>query len=168
MKLAITDANIFIDLIHIEFIDHLFAIGLEIHTAIEVLAELNETQQRKLKEFEEKKALSVHRLEPHELEALKNIPIPKFLSNTDGIVFFLATKLQAIVLSGDGPQRKYCLSKNIEVHSILWLLDSFLEKELTTHQLSVAKLEKLILYNDRLPKPECHDRLVKWKSKNHL
>ena len=33
MKLAVTDANIFIDLIHIEWIDHLFALGLEIHRA---------------------------------------------------------------------------------------------------------------------------------------
>lgn len=62
MRLAITDANIFIDLIHIGFVDHLFKIGFEIHTCAEVVEALNERQQAILVAFREQALLTVHHL----------------------------------------------------------------------------------------------------------
>jgi hypothetical protein len=46
MKIAITDANIFIDLMYIELLDELFDIELELHTTINVVDELNELNKK--------------------------------------------------------------------------------------------------------------------------
>jgi len=163
MRLAITDANIFIDLIHIGFVDHLFSIGFEIHTCAEVLAELNERQQDTLKDFSDRKVLTVHIIHD-DAQEIGLFPVPKSLSNTDVTVIFLARKLDAMVLSGDGVLRRHCEKEKIDVRGILWLLDLFIEKRLTTHANSVTQLEKLMSYNDRLPKNECERRLQLWRN----
>jgi uncharacterized protein Smg (DUF494 family) len=51
MKIAITDANVFIDLLEADLIAFLFEIGYEIHTTLEVLNELFDEQQSTLHPF---------------------------------------------------------------------------------------------------------------------
>ena len=51
MKLAVTDANIFIDLIQLGLLDLLFKVDLQIYTTHEVVQELNSTQQLELTLF---------------------------------------------------------------------------------------------------------------------
>ncbi|NCU05114.1 MAG: hypothetical protein GXC73_14130, partial [Chitinophagaceae bacterium] len=51
MKIAITDANIFIDLIRLQMLHFLFKIELEITTTLEVFEELHEWQQKELQQF---------------------------------------------------------------------------------------------------------------------
>ena len=48
MRIAVTDANIFIDLFEIVWLENLFKIDLEIVTTREVFNELNEPQQESL------------------------------------------------------------------------------------------------------------------------
>jgi len=45
MKVLVTDANIFIDLILLDLLPVLFALGYEIHTTYAVLEELNDAQR---------------------------------------------------------------------------------------------------------------------------
>lgn len=51
MKLAVTDANIFIDLIKLQLTGFLFNIDLEIHTTQEIVDQLTETQAATLQPF---------------------------------------------------------------------------------------------------------------------
>jgi uncharacterized protein YacL len=163
MKLAVTDANIFIDLIHIEWIDHVFALEVEIHTALEVFEELNDRQQQILAGFQTRGFLYIHSLSDSDRTEMKMVKVPRALSEADGVVVFLAKKLNAEVLTGDGPLRKHCLAEKIEVHGILWLIDTFLDMGLTTPDQCAACLERLMLYNNRLPVTECEQRLRRWK-----
>jgi len=48
MKIAVTDANIFIDLIKLQLLGHLFNIDLEIYTTREVIDQLNDAQYEKV------------------------------------------------------------------------------------------------------------------------
>lgn len=59
-QLAVTDANIFIDLIILGLIQHLFGLDIEIHTTREVFDQLTEHQKSALFEFHEKGALVIH------------------------------------------------------------------------------------------------------------
>ena len=74
MKLAVTVANIFIDLIHTKLIEHLFCIDCEIHTCLEVFDELNETQQGILNEYRERNLLTIHQLSEQEHSEAHKIP----------------------------------------------------------------------------------------------
>jgi hypothetical protein len=164
MRFAVTDANIFIDLIRIELIDQLFQIDCEIHSSFEVFEELNDYQQQVLQTYTTAGKLTLNLLDPEDLEKVDSQPFPKTLSYTDSTVIFLALKLEASVLTGDGPLRKFCDTKKIEVHGILWLFDKFIIRGLLAKEFAAEKLEALLLYNERLPKSECTKRLTEWRS----
>ena len=161
MKLAVTDANIFIDLIKMEILGYLFNIGIEIHTTVEILDQLNEPQRQILNQYIQ--SLKVTKFTAQELQQATAMPAPAALEFPDKSVVFLALKLEASVLTGDGPLRKFCTSKHLDVRGIIWLFDTFLEQELISYQIAIDKMKLLMSFNDRLPKNECLERLKKWE-----
>lgn len=160
MKIAITDANIFIDLIHIELQNELFAAGLEIHTTISVFDELNNNQQEVLSKYIEQKQLMVHSNKPTNIP--KEIQENRSLSPSDKSVFGLAIDLSAFILTGDGLLRKVSVAQKIEVHGIIWLLDRFVEMNLITKKKALGLLKQLRIYNKRLPIEDCEKRISDW------
>ncbi len=160
MKIAITDANIFIDLMYVELLGELFDIDVEIHTTLHVVDELNEGQQKKLLRFTKKNGLTIHPQE--EFNVPDHIKKSKKLSYSDKSVFSLALQLDAFILTGDGVIRRVSGIQKIEVHGILWLLDRFLEKKLITKKKATLQLKHLRGYNKRLPPDECDKRISDW------
>jgi predicted nucleic acid-binding protein len=162
MKIAITDANIFIDLIYLELHGELFALGVEIHSTLEVYDELNQIQQAALAKFVQESKLTLHLR--GEDGPPDNIQKQKGLSESDKLVLHLAIKLDAFVLTGDGLLRKISKGNKIEIHGIFWLFDRFIEKKLITKKRACQCLSDLIGYNKRLPQEECDKRLAEWAS----
>ena len=160
MKIAITDANIFIDLIYVELLDNLFEIDIEIHTTLNVVDELNQNQQKALFTFAKKNQLTIHKQEV--LDIPDDIKNNRRLSDSDKSVFSLALELDAFILSGDGMIRKISYTKKIEIHGIFWLLDKFLESKLITKKNARQRLKNLMEYNKRLPTDECEKRISDW------
>ena len=70
MKIAITDANIFIDIIYLEIHSLLPLIGFEIYTTQYVLNELDEDQIQKLQPIISNNVLIVYSFQENELEEL--------------------------------------------------------------------------------------------------
>jgi hypothetical protein len=155
MKIAVTDANIFIDLIKLQILELLFCIGLEIHTTQEIIDQLNESQLNKLNIHIGKAAIRVHKFDAEELENIVLFETPRALELADKSIVWLAIKLSAVVLSGDNPVRKFCELKNLPVKGILWLFDEFVEKSLLAETDAHRKMEYLISFNNRLPKEQC-------------
>ena len=163
MRLAVTDANIFIDLIKLDLVAHLFAIELEIFTTAEVLEELNDAQVDLMWQFEWDELLIVKLLSVVERNAVSQLKAQAGLSYTDRTVIVLAESLDALMLTGDGKVRKYCLAQRKEVRGILWLLDRFLEFQCIDHAFAIEKMEGLMRINNRLPVEECLERIKKWQ-----
>jgi hypothetical protein len=163
MKLAVIDANIFIDLIKLQMLALLFRMEIEIHTTQEIVDQLRDEQQEQLKEFIEATHLKIYLLSEEELEEVINLEAPRSLELADKSVTWLSLQLKAIVLSGDGPLRRFCESKKLEVRGIIWLFDSFIEKKLILHALAIDKMNQLLGFNGRLPKEECMKRIREWK-----
>jgi predicted nucleic acid-binding protein len=160
MKIAITDANIFIDLIYIGLHEELFECGLEIHTSIDIYDELNKEQQKSISKFIKKSSLTLHVVEND--KRLKLNLQSKGLSESDKSVLALAQELDAFILTGDALLRKISSTQKIEIHGIFWLLDRFLEQELIGKKTALKRLKNLISYNKRLPPNECQKRLNLW------
>ena len=163
MRLAVTDANIFIDLIKLDLVAHLFAIELEIFTTAEVLEELNDAQVALMWQVEWDGLLIVKLLSEVERNAVSQLKAQAGLSYTDRTVIVLAESLDALMLTGDGKVRKYCLAQRKEVRGILWLLDRFLEFQCIDHAFAIEKMEGLMRINNRLPVEECLERIKKWQ-----
>ena len=164
MKIAITDANIFIDLIRLQILHFLFKIELEITTTLEVFEELHAWQQKELQQFIDIGQLTLHIFSVDEWAEMQNLTKTKGLTMEDLTIAFLALQKKAIVLSGDNPLRKYCAQQQLEVRGMLWLLDTFLHFNHLTRSQAKEKLIFLLSYNDRLPANECTQRLHQWSN----
>jgi len=165
MKVTVTDANIFIDLIKLQMLGYLFNIGIEVHTTREIVDQLNDEQFEKVDYFLQAYLLNVHDLSSKELTEVLEMPAPKALDFPDKTVIFLAQKLKALVLTGDAPLRKFCAKNDLDVKGILWLFDVFLQHELINFQTAVTQMKFLLSFNDRLPKEECVNRIKMWEEK---
>jgi predicted nucleic acid-binding protein len=165
MKLAVTDANIFIDLIKLQMLALLFNIDIEIHTTKEIVDQLNDQQATHLTQFIDAHHLQVHYLTAHQLQAIIALPAPQALELADKSAAWLSLQLAATVLTGDGPLRKYCQTQHLQVKGIIWLFDVIVEKGLLHPVTAAHKMEALLQFNNRLPKDECSHRIHQWRGK---
>lgn len=164
MKIAITDANIFIDLIEANLLDFLFEIDYKIHTTLEVLNELFEEQEKAVRSFVASKQLYVKVFSPSELTQLYNESFPRGLSIVDqGLIFYAVTNTDYLILSNDGLLRKTVKQRQVEVHGSLWVLDCLHEKKLVSNQRLCKALNHLQKGGfRRLPLKEIELRLSSW------
>ena len=86
MRIAVTDANIFIDLIKLDLIAHLFTIEVEIFTTSEVLEELHDHQADELYGFHQNGQLFIHALTDAQRQAVGVLKVQKSLSYADRTV----------------------------------------------------------------------------------
>lgn len=147
MKLAITDACIFIDLIELQLTSEFFSLPIEIHTSLDVFNELYPEQKELLKAYKIGNKLTVHILTSDEKLAIQMEAFPKALSDIDKTVIFIAEKLNAVVLSSDKAVRNYAKTKSIGYHGMLWIFDKFIENNLLSPTQAIKKIEALVSAN---------------------
>ncbi len=165
MKIAVTDANIFIDLIKLQWLGYLFSINVEIYTTREVIDELMDSQLERVTPFIQSQQLIIYSFSSEEVERIRIMIAPSSLTIQDKSVVFLAKHLQAGVLSGDNPLRKFCIRHDLKVKGIIWLFDEFLEFELIDYETAISQMNYLLSFNNRLPAIDCQARLKDWKEK---
>lgn len=154
MKVAVTDANIFIDLINLKLISHLFELEFEVHTSLEVLDELFDHQQEILSAYKSAKKLTVHILSETELEEMHEFANINKLSDADKTVIYLAKKLKAMLLSSDGPARKFAKQKKLDTHGLIWLFDQLVETKTISTKIAILKAKELLATNRRYREDE--------------
>jgi len=164
MKIAVTDANIFIDLIEIEIFHFLFELDLEIHTTKAVYDQLIPEQQAIVAPYIQSRALIVYNFSFEELMEIYAIEFPPGLEAADQSVYYYSTKIKAMVLSGDKKLRTFCESNDVEVRGVIWVFDSFVSKSVLSKRVAASKLQLLLDINNRLPFEDCRKRISKWNS----
>lgn len=165
MKVAVTDANVFIDLIKLQWLSYLFCINVEIYTTREVIDELMDSQVESVTPFIQSQQLLIYSFSSEELERIRVMTAPSSLTIQDRSVVFLAKHLKADVLSGDNPLRKFCIRQGLQVNGIIWLFDEFLGLELIDYETAISQMNYLLSFNNRLPVIDCQARLKNWKKK---
>jgi len=168
MKLAVTDACIFIDLYELQLTSRFFQLELELHTSVDVFNELYSDQQELLKAYQNNGKLFLHTLEEKDRAELKNLRLPAGLSESDKTVLFVASQTGAMVLSSDKAVRRQAKKQSIEYHGMFWVFDRLVEQNLLTKGEAAIKLQQLIstniIYQNNLELlKEMSIRLHKWK-----
>src|SRR5438552_4005916 len=123
MKIVVTDACIFIDVIELQLTSKFFGLNLEIHTTIDVMNELYISQQQILEGYRTGNKLTIHVLSGQDQISLMSSEYPKALTPEDRSVILIATRLEAVVLSSDKPVRNYAKKLSIEYHGMIWIFD---------------------------------------------
>ncbi len=144
MKVAVTDACIFIDLIELDILSSFFKLQLEVNTSVDVFNELYPSQQELLTEYRSGGKLLIHNILPEEREIIANANFPKSLSESDKSVVFLAKKIDALILSSDKALRNYSKRNSIPYHGMLWIFDRLIESSLISDNVAVTKIKALI------------------------
>lgn len=147
IKIAVTDACIFIDLYDLGLIAPFFKLEIEIHTTSAVYYELYEEQQQVLSAYQSVEKLIVHNLDEQDFIEIHSVPYPKSLSETDKSVLHVANKLNACVLSSDKAVRNCAKNKDVEYHGMIWIFDKLLEASIITRKDAATKLKQLVSTN---------------------
>lgn len=147
MRIAITDACIFIDLHDLKLTNLLFSLQVDIHTSYDVYNELYPTQQDILTEFHTTGKLTIHNISGDERILMQKQNYPKSLTESDKSVLFLAEKVDAMILSSDKVVRNCAKRRSIEYHGMLWVFDKLVEHKLLSFSEAAEKLELLIRSN---------------------
>lgn len=168
MIVVVNDANILIDLVKLDLLQAFFALGFECHTTDFVLNQEIQTDQRnQINQYIQAALLKVNESTPEEMENIFELSTNnKKLSPADCSVYVLSKKLDAILLTSDGPLRKFSATEGIEVHGHLWLFDQMVEKKVITGIEAAEKLIQLIeVINPKLglPRAECVRRILMWR-----
>jgi predicted nucleic acid-binding protein len=167
MKIAVTDACIFIDLFDIQLIHEFFRLNLDIHTTIDVFNELNDVQKQLLKAYELGGKLTLHSISEMDRNEIQVLKVSKALSSADKTALFLAIKFDAMLLSSDQALRKTALQHLLECHGILWVFDRWVENEILSGLNAIEKLQDLLQKNFTLRSEkmmvEINKRFGNWK-----
>jgi rRNA-processing protein FCF1 len=166
LKIAINDANLFIDLHEIALTEKFFQLPFSFHTTQLILSELEPEQLNKLQPFLEVEILVVRQLTREEIESLDSLTTQsKKLSRQDLSIYFYAKQIgeNCLILTGDNRLRKEAERQGIEVHGILWVFQQMIASQILTNQMAIDKLTELERVNFWLPKEECHKMKEEWK-----
>ncbi|HRO46762.1 hypothetical protein [Agriterribacter sp.] len=147
LKIAVTDACIFIDLYDLGLVASFFKLEIEIHTTSSVYFELYAEQQQVLKAYQSVDRLIIHNLKEENFLQIHSASYPKSLSETDKSVLHIANKLGACVLSSDKTVRNWAKNKDIEYHGMIWIFDRLIEADILTKKEAATKLKELIATN---------------------
>lgn len=143
-RIAVTDACIFIDLLELDIMSSFFRLNLEVHTTVEVMDELFSEQREILMAYQTVDKLTVHNLTSEDLSAIQSTTFPKALSQQDKSVIYLASQLQAMILSSDNVVRKFAQKSAIETHGMFWIFDQLVDQKLLTKNIAIHKLHDLM------------------------
>lgn len=147
LKIAVTDACIFIDLYDLGLVNAFFKLEIEIHTTTSVYFELYPEQQQLLKAYQSVDRLIVHNLKEEDFLQIHSESYPKSLSETDKSVLHIANKLNACVLSSDKTVRNCAKNKDIEYHGMIWIFDKLVETNILSKKDAAIKLKELVATN---------------------
>jgi predicted nucleic acid-binding protein len=170
MRIVINDANILIDLVHLDFTEVFFQVeNLELKTTDFVFEELLEEQKIIVNRFVAEGRLEILESVEDDLIEIVNIKSQTTgLSFEDCSVWYFAQKTNGILLTGDGKLRRQSIQSGIEVKGILYIFDELLNQGLITFEFALLKINQLYELNDRLPIEAKDERIESWSRQQHI
>jgi len=169
MRIAVKDANVFIDLESMGILDLWFQLDYQTITSSFVVVELEDGGHANALASIQAGQVIEAVISSEEMEAFEALRVecePTGLSMADVSVLHLAMREDALLLSGDKPLRNQAKLRLVDVHGTLWIMDQLVDSGLLAKRVAAQRLETLLLRTGRerryLPKAECHARILRW------
>ena len=171
MKIAIKDANVFIDLEAMGLLDLWFQLGITTLTSSFVVQELEDGgHMNALASIRAGQAIEAI-ISGEEMAGAFADFVDKHgqggLSEADLSVIYLAIREKAMVITGDRMLRTMADARHLEIHGTLWIMDQLVFASLLRPALAADRLESLMQRTGRerryLPKNESQARINKWR-----
>jgi predicted nucleic acid-binding protein len=171
MRIAVKDANVFIDLESMGILDLWFQLGHETLTSSYVVVELEDGGHANALACIRAGQVREAEISPEEMigdfEKLWRELEGSGLSVPDASVLFLAIREKAILLSGDKQLRKQAKLRTVQVRGTLWIMDQLVEEGILQPGVAADRLGALMCRTGKerryLPAGECEARILKWR-----
>lgn len=169
MRIAVKDANVFIDLESMGILDLWFQLGYQTITSSFVVVELEDGgHANSLASIQAGQVIEAV-ISSDEMEAFEALRVecePTGLSSADVSVLYLAIREDALLLSGDKSLRTQAKVRWVEIHGTLWIMDQLVDSGLLAKRVAAQRLEALLRRTGQerryLPTAECHARITRW------
>ena len=165
-RVAVQDANIFIDLESMGVLDLWFLLGYETITSTFVVDELDAGRHTETLSYIESGQVTAMNLELDEFYGLYEELEDTGVSPTDASVLYIAIQHDAILLTGDKALRYNSEIRDIECHGSLWILTELVENNHLHPLVAAEKLRSVMtLIGGKkrfLPKAICEDLISAW------
>ena len=154
MRIVVTDANIFFDLIGIGALVPFFKLEHEVHTTVLVLDECSPEDLAELEVFIGNGNLHVRDFNEDEVKVVESTGRRKGLRPADRSILLHALETKGWILSGDGDVRKECGEMKLDCHGILWCIAELHRQGLYDAEQCLGLLDVLESINKWLPKTD--------------
>jgi predicted nucleic acid-binding protein len=161
MRIVVTDANIFFDLIGIGALSLFFQLDHEVHTTVLVVDEFSDGDLAALQPFITRSQLLVRSFTAEEMQNVERTGKRKGLRPADRSILLHAHELKALILTGDGSVRKECMDMDLECHGILWCVEQFLANGHYSKDQCLLALDTLQSINKWLPRSKLQELVEK-------
>ena len=163
MRVAVQDANVFIDLELAGLYDLWLQMGVEVHTTDLIRMELVRGQHRISLSY--LSGMVVHELTSDELMLISELEqtVANKAKFNDCSVLYLAEKLKVPLISGDSALRAAAQKRGVTVRGTLWIFDTLIERGLLGTKIAAEKLRQLLHQDRHLPKSACDERFGRWE-----
>ena len=160
--ILVTDANVWIDLDNGGLTALVFALDHEFVSPDVILQELGpELAGRLLDE-----GLTSHPTDAVADDAFAELRVLyKRPGDADLLALLLAIEHRWTLLTGDRHLREAAERHGLEVHGLLWVLDSLVAAELLAERAAALALQTILDQGARLPESECARRLQDWRTR---
>ncbi|MBA4301006.1 hypothetical protein SAMN03080617_02093 [Algoriphagus alkaliphilus] len=160
MRIFLNDANILIDLVHLDCVEAFFQLNVELCTTDFVLEELEEFQ----KDLFQNDRLRICTSDSDAIATISDLmEANPGLSFEDCSVWHHARIQGGILITGDGRLRRKASAEGIEVRGIIYLIDLIKDQGIRSISECVSILDKLKVINPRLPIHELEKRIENWR-----
>jgi hypothetical protein len=171
MRIAVKDANVFIDLESMGILDLWFQLGHETITSSYVVVELEDgghaNALASIRAGQVREAVISAEEMGGEFGMLLGELEETGLSVTDASVLFLEIREEAILLSGDKQLREQARLRTVAVHGTLWIMDQLVAAGILVGPVAADRLETLMARTGKerryLPAGECEARILRWR-----
>jgi predicted nucleic acid-binding protein len=167
MKVAVKDANVFIDMELMGLFDLWASLGYETLTTTMIVFELEAGEHSEALAYIGTDLITVIEPKATEVGMLRNA-LGHSVSTQDASVLFIAIQNNALLLTGDRRLRMNAELLDVECHGSIWILDQLVRMEKIEGQVAAAKLIGLLAFDGdqarHLPKKIARTYIERWKS----
>lgn len=166
MKVAITDASVFFDLLNTGVLPEFFSLDIEVFTTDFIYNEIVKSEEREQFDvFLRSGQLNVIKIDEADQEKIAEMELRySNRSIADKTALFKAKELNCTLLTCDKKLRKEAEHHNIEVFGSIWIIDELVGREKLGISRGIEVFEHLKQVNVWLPMEEINKRIAHLKS----
>jgi predicted nucleic acid-binding protein len=165
MNIVVHDASVLIDLCQSGLLEIWLREGCVAHTTRYVVDELTEDSDRQLLDAyitSEQLTVTEYDSSSDTARLLQlSAQVSSSLSIQDCSALLLATEIESILLTGDAALRRHAEERHIEVHGMLWVLDTLVNDGHIAPSVAAQRL-KMLMESSWYPEEACLSLLEKW------